>query len=234
MKIYVKSNMQSQLHLRDVLKQIIYIELCKNVNMFPRSISATEDIDNEAFNMMDNEKTLMRLSDENLMKLSDLDIAMITDGELLHRLNRICPERLLKDQLDILKRWYSDYTFLTDESDVKFFLSQLQTCNTIICRRKDRNGDYVLDSGGKLKISECLEVLKSLTYEDNYIESMHGADDDWFGDDLLVFHKVSDWTTRDGIMHTDMEIYIKLDLDMSTGDCVSIVSFHEPDHPFNQ
>lgn len=230
MKVYIRTNTSEKLHLSDVLKEIIYIELCKNVNTFPRSISAAESIDEEMFALLDDDKLLMRLSDDKLMKVSDMRIAMVMDGEVLHRLNRLCPERLCEDQLEILKKWYSDTTFLTSEEDVKYFLNKLKECNTIICRRKDRNGDYVLDSGGKLRISECLEVLKSLTYEDNYVESMHGADSNWFGDDLLVFSKTTDWTTRDGIKHMDMELYVKLDLDMTTGECAAIISFHEADH----
>ena len=225
MKKYIKQ----KLHLSEVLKSISYIEVCRNATMSPRRISAAEDFDPDMYDSIENDKLLLRISDENLPKISTTRMAMVTDGEVLHRLNSVCPELLLPDQIDMLQQYYSDTELEIDEDDVAYFLEKLKSCTNLIYKKTQKNEAFLLDFGKQVRKDDCFSILKSLEVSDCK-EWLLGADPKYFGDNLLVFRKYIDWTMSTGDVLNDIYIYIKLDLDKSDGDCVVIVSFHEADY----
>jgi hypothetical protein len=214
----------SGLHLRDILRDVIYVEICYDVTMTPTNISASEEVSDEF-----NERILLKLSDSSLKKISDETLARITDTDLLRRLEDICPERLLENQIEILRDWYANAELIIDEQDVCVLLEKIKKCNTAICLKSAKNKKFAYDKDGRLRTAECLSVLKSLSLDD-HVENMYGADDNYFGDQLIVFHKNVDWTLKTGEFLEDVLVYIKLDIDRTDGDCVVLVSFHEAEY----
>ena len=225
----MKKFIKAKLHLSDVLNHISYIEVCRDATMTPRRISATEEFDPSIYDSIDDDKLLLRIKDENLSKISPTRLAMVTDGEVLHKINRACPELLLPDQIDMLKKYYNDTELIIDETDVENFLVKLKSCTNLIYKKSPRNDAFLLDSHKQVRKEDCFKILKSLEVSDCK-EWLLGADSKYFGDNLLVFRKYIDWTMSTGEVLNDLYIYIKLDIDMSDGDCVVIVSFHEADY----
>ena len=209
------------LHLSDILGDIIGIRICEDVRLFPCTIAAADDIGN------DNDNLTYTLSDEKLRKLSDERISLITDGPLLHRIYKLMPEKLSDEQLQLLKEYYTKTRFEMDEADIKTFLNKLQTCKTIIYDHKhQKTKEFILDSGKKIRDDDCLEIIKSLTVED-YSENMYSGNSRFFGDELIVFKPYADWQLNTGEIITDLCIYVKLDIDLTDGTTVAIISFHD-------
>ena len=220
----MKRLIRNKIHLAEVLKKIVYIEFCKDVTKVPMGIAATSDIDSY------DDKLLLKLSDDKLTEISDTRMELIQDGEVLDRLYQLCPERFSEELLKRLQQYYSDTTFEIDTEDIKVLLEYIKECNQVVYHsnphKRTSTDDFILDSGDHVRQEDCLKVLKSLTVDD-YRENKIGADPRYFGDDLIVFRTYQPWTTLSGTVLTDICIYIKLDLNMSNGNCVAIVSFHD-------
>ena len=219
----------SEIHLRDILKYVIHIEICEDITRAPRYLAASTDLDDsdEFARLLKEEKMTLTLTDEQLLKMSDAYLNSIEDGELLHRINKLCPERLSAEQLAILSKYYSDTRIDIDDADIVDFLDKLKSCESIsYSYTNKRTNAFALDSGRKLRSDDCISIIQSLTLED-YREGMYGADKHYYGDNLLVFRTNVEWVDNLGQIYSDLQVYIKLDLDKTTGDCIALVSFHE-------
>ena len=217
----------SEIHLRDILGVIQYIEFCEDVRRSPRMIAASEDVDDDFMQMIEDDKLTLTLPDDQLLKLSDERIESIADGELLHRLNRLCPDRLSDEQIKLLRDYYTNSHVDIDEEDIVDFLDKIKSCTHVIYNHKHKKTkEFILDSGKHIRDEDCLAIIKSLTVED-YREGMYAADTDYFGDTLIVFRPYTEWVTNDGQVLTDICIYMKLDIDLTNETSVVLVSFHE-------
>ncbi len=217
-------------HLANILKAITCIEFCENINYVPKSVAAASDLSDDDYAQIDNDKLLLRLSDDKLSKISDDRLQLIVDGEVLDRLYHLCPDRFDEVLIERLRKYYSDNTFDVDEADIDYLLGLLKTCTNVVYHRNPRKrtstDEFILDSGDRVRAADCLKVLKSLTIDD-YREGLIGADARYFGDDLIVFRTYQPWTTLSGATISEICIYIKLDLNMTDGNAVAIVSFHD-------
>ena len=55
-------------------------------------------------------------------------------------------------------------------------------------------------------------------------------DPEYLGDELLVFHKKVDWIYLTGEIDFELALYIKLDVSLTTGNCIAIITFHKLHH----
>jgi len=215
-------------HLSDVLGHIIFIEFCDDVFRNPCKISASEDIDDDFASMLEMDDIRYTMTDKQLIEMSDESVASVTKPELLHRLYRLCKDRLNESQIQILRKYYSESVIVIDNSDIIDFLEKLKDCTRIDYRfGHSKTNEFVLDSNRKFRESDCLKLLKSLTLSDHRNEDMYSADDRYFSDRLIVFRPHIPWTLNDGTVLMDYCVYVKLDLDTITGDCVVLVSMHD-------
>lgn len=222
---------EPKIYLSDILKTIIYIQICEDVNRIPRTIAASDDISMEDWlnDQMDSDEVLLGLPDDALKKLSQDRINLIQSGALLHKLYDLCPEKFDDILTERLRKYYSKTKFDICDEDIITFIDKLKSCQHVLYNRGRKHtdtDDFILDSGKHVREQDCLRVLKNITLED-YHEGLIGADPRYFRDNLIVFRTHQNWTTFAGELLDDIFIYVKLDIDKSNGDCIVIVSFHE-------
>ena len=230
MKRLIKTDMK----LSDIVSRVIYIEFCSDVTRKPCVITASTDPDNDSedidfASMINMDQIRYEMSDEQLMKMSDEHIATVIDPLLLIRLIHLCKDRLNESQIQIVTDYCSTHKIFVDKGEVQKFLSLLKSCNNVgYDRRHPRTNEFVLDANGNFRENDCLRVIKSLTINDYRDESMYGANLQYLGDILLVFRPTVPWITSDGVEHTEYTIYVKLDVNLTNGDCVTMVTMHDP------
>lgn len=222
-------------HLADVIGEITEIYICDDVVRFPREpfdqryepedSEYTEEVSAAYF-----AKDLVMCSDDQLSYMSDDEIHNVRDGELLHRLNNIYPNKLTPYQKHLLRQHYEDYRFIVDKHDVEVFLSKLKRCRKVKYDRKhDKTNEFINDRGGLVRKADCLKVINDLVVGD-YTYNMHSANPRYFGDDLMIFQPSVDWTMKDGSVVNKLCLYVKLDINRTTNTSCVIISFHRAEH----
>lgn len=223
------------LHLAEVLNQVIAIEICDNVEYYPCTIAASENIYDDLGNWLPNDKDYMYYSDEQLLNMYNTSegrvlMEALTDGEVLDRLYRICPQNLTALQTQLVSKYYESADLIVDDTDIEDLLSKIRKCDYLeVNIRHPRTRKFVLDANGHIRYNDCLDVIHKLSLED-HCEDMYSADPKFRGDKLLVFRPRVNWVTSSGELIDDIKLYLKIDLDRTTGQCVVLVSFHIADY----
>lgn len=234
MKRIIKMQDVEPLHLSDILERITHIIICEDINSTYGMISASSEFENDGEDM-DDEQFYLTLSDSNLLELSDAEIHAISNIELIGRIAKLDIDRLSLQQRKALREAYGKKTQAT-EADIENLLKMLRDCNSISYERRHRKTNkFLTDSSGRLKESECLELLHQLTLGD-YVATSKSYNPNHIGNQLFIFEPNATWETDDGTVLENIVIYIKLDIDESTKTSVALVSMHEAEyadhHPY--
>ncbi len=226
---------KNTLHLAEVLGEITEIIFCEDVTHFPREPFDVryepEDPEyTEEISAAYLAKTLVTCGDDQLKTMDDDEIHNVKDGELLHRLYNLYPNKLTPEQITLLRQFYEDFRFVVDKSDVEVFLVKLKKCKDVRYDKKhEKTNNFILDNGKQIRKSDCLKIINSLTISD-YTYDMYSVHPKRFGDDLMVFQPHTVWKDINGQVFENLCVYIKLDIDRTSNTTCAIISFHKAEH----
>lgn len=224
MKRYIHSKTSNLPHLSDIITKINFIIICDDISRVPCTISCAEELP-DGVDLTD-EQSLIQLSDEQLNQLEEADIHNFTNVELLNRLARIDIDKLSAKQVAYLKQ-ENRKQFLITEEDVKQLIAYLKKCNQISYNGAHwKTNKFALNSKGEFRREDCLEVIKNLKVSD-YVASSRSNNNEFIGNNVIIFEPVVNWKGNNGIVIRKLILYVKLDIDESSGDTVAIISFHD-------
>lgn len=210
-------------HMSDSISHIIHIKVCNNIYgafMPLRTaaiMAATDDTSiDEVYNSY---------SDEQLLQLSDEEIQSIRDVRLIERVAYLDRTRLSTAQLRTLTEELKK-TKIIDKSDVAKIIEKLKRCNSISYEKNHpKTNRFLFDDNGNFREEDCLYILQHLEIED-YVSSTRSYNPNYLGHNLIVFEPNADWELSNGLIVEGLTIYVKLDVDETTGHTVALVSMH--------
>lgn len=160
------------------------------------------------------------MSDDELLSLGKDAIRYIEDIPTLVRIGKLDRELLSKAQQDLINA-FGGQRLTSSMGDVQALLDAIRGCSDaeFVADRSflKKNHEFKREFPGIDKVA----VLKSLTTAD-YCETRVGGDASVFCDDLFVFTKTIDIDGDPRIV----EVYVKVNRDLSDGTTVALVSFH--------
>lgn len=230
----MKKLIRTEYGLEDLVKRVVSIVICDDAINAPSYLSAStniyagefEDLLNES---IDEEKLFLSMNPEQLKGIDADRIKLIMNPTLLAKLYRVRRKDLTGTQIQMVRDYWKNRPVRIDEKGVNAFLDKLRRCNNIrYDGRHDETNEFILDEDGNIR-PECIEIIKSLTYKD-YRESIRSLDPEYLGDELLVFHPNADWEYLTGEVDADLALYIKLDVSLTTGNCIALITFHRLNH----
>lgn len=128
---------------------------------------------------------------------------------------------------------YYDVPMTTAEK--KKLLQKVQSCTYIYIKPRKKNNDFrkmLLDHGARLNDDCAKDIIDSLTYRDCKAVRYSYDEDNWNAV-LMIFEcsgsfKFPSATKGEGpIIISDLELYIKIDVDNESDDGYVAISFHE-------
>lgn len=215
-----KDDMKNQIHLKDIVKNITNIILYNDVDLAylrnPLKLTEGEDVDDieDSF-----EATCLSMSDKQLETISDEDLHKITNIELLDRLTKICKNRLSVNQTKLLQDSYKE-KIIIDKEDVRVLIDCIKLCTNITIEDRLKNMGFM--NKYKLDLNDILNIIKNLTINDYYANT-RSVNFNHLGNNLIIFEPVIKLNNE----LIQLYIYIKLDIDETTGDTVALVSIHD-------
>lgn len=236
MKIYCYSKNSDDIHLADILKRVVYINIVDDAVHTPcsfgykRPIHANESMDDY---MLDDD-LVFTFTDEQILDMYEDDtykaqMKLLEKPALLARIYRLCPEKLTGPQIATVSKYFNTQKIEVADHDVEILLAKIRQCTRINFNlRHEKSLPYIFDAEGKPREAEVKALLDTLTVE-NRIDQMLSGDPQYMGDILVVFSKWSDWKLSDGTPTGYIDIYIKIDMDQTTGNSVVEVTFHKSD-----
>ena len=213
-------------HLREIIDKIDFIIMTDDINdyHFSTNESFNENVYEDEIEIY-NEENLLNLTDAQLMQMPLEKIHTFTNTELLERIYNIDKSALSADQIELLQRYYKQYNVIADSDDIEYFLSKLKECDDIWISASFKNRNFAKRYG--LKTHDLLDIIKHLKPSD-YIESRKSINIGHLGDNLMIFQPTT-VVVKDNIFE-GLIIYIKIDVDESSGDICAVISFHETNH----
>lgn len=214
---------EKPMHLRDIVKSVSNIVLYNNIgdahflNFLPSSID--EDADDAADS---EDASRLSMTDSQIKTIPDEDVHKITNIELLDRICKVDKTKLSDEQIKLLKALYKEKV-VADEADIRVLLGCIQKCNSLFTEARPVNMRFMSKYG--LKDDDVLGILKHLTVSD-YYRSTRSINFNHLGNNLLIFEPIVNF----GSKQQQLCIYLKLDVDLTSGDCVVLVSIHEGKH----
>lgn len=210
-------------HMSEDISHIIHIHMCDDINSAFMSLKSTAIMAATDDTTID--EYYSKFSDMQLLDLSDEEIHTIHDVRLIERIAKLDSSRLSKDQLLSLKDALSELQII-DKHDVETILSKLKTCTSVSYDRKHKKTNaFLFDDEGKFREQDCLDIIKNLEVED-YVASTRSYNPNFLGHNLIIFEPDADWELSNGIILHNLTVYVKLDVDETTGQCVALVSMH--------
>lgn len=214
------------LHLTDIVKRIDHIVICEDLTRTPYTVSASENVIDDAFS---NEQFYITFSDSQLLELTAEEIHQFKNIELIGRIAKLDVDLLSAAQLKQLKEAYSKKVICSKE-DVEKILTMIQTCKSVSYDgRHWKTNKFLKDDSGSIRTQDCLDILHQLTIED-YVANSRSYNISHIGNHLIVFEPDDDWETNDGKVLQNLKIYVKLDIDESDQSAVALVSMHIAEH----
>lgn len=190
-------------------------------------ITLVDDVKNEPFtnyniNESYSEEMLLNMTDDELIKLSDEDINLITNIEILDKLNRLIPDKLSHHQKELLYNEYITYSVKLDSDDIQNILEKIKSCNYVQIVARPKNNNFI----DKYDITpdDAKNILNRLTVDD-YVDNRKSFSLKHLGNNLIIFNP--DHITIKDSQINNIKIYIKIDLDESTNTTAVMVSIHE-------
>ena len=215
-----KDGMRNQVHLKDIVKNITNIVLCNDIDRayLRNSLKLTED---EGIDDVEDsfDATCLSMSDNQLKTISDEDLHKITNIELLDRLAKICKDRLSVNQIKLLRNSYKE-KIVIDKEDVQILIDCIKLCPNITMEDRLKNTDFM--NKYKLGPKNILDIINSLTIND-YCANTRSINFNHLGNNLIIFEPII--KLNDELIK--LYLYIKLDIDETTGDTVALVSIHD-------
>lgn len=135
--------------------------------------------------------------------------------------------------------------FLSSKKEVNSVLEKLQNCVAIHIMPYPKNNDFrneIKELGGRVTDQDAYEIVGELTDEDYSSSTLSYLDYNWNAL-LMIFEFKGEHTfpslTKGGdpVTVSDLDVYIKIDVDNETGDGYAAISFHsaefeEMSHPY--
>lgn len=211
-------------HLKDVLKKVSHIVIYNDINdvHFFNFLELTEDVDD----IEDSEEAFyLGLTDEQLKGVKNEKIHTFTNLELLDRICKLDKSKLSAEQISLLREKYKE-KIIVDRDDVEVFIECIKSCkySSVADRRKNREFMDKYD----LSEDDAVKLFKSITIND-YVNSTRSINKNHFGNNLIVFEPIVKLNGQ----KTPICIYVKIDLDETTGDSIAYISFHDGERKEN-
>lgn len=240
MKKYIR-NADNTLYLSDLLKRVVCIKFCDDLSREPVKLSESSRIyaDESMDDYLPDDNFIMTYNDKQLLNLcSDPDlqyqVESLTKPELLLRIHKLNSDVLTPKQLAIIAQHLSKKVPEVDETGVELLLEKMRKCHNI-----QYGGDhpdtnlFIIDPDGNIRKEDCLTVIRKLNVSNWDREPLIGQDKAYLGDILVVFQVHADWVDNGGEKFEDLCIYIKIDLNQTTGDSILLVTMHPADRDDN-
>lgn len=207
--------------LLDVVTRITHIEICDDVADlygYSAAVAASEDIDSYYLDVDDEE--LLSADPDTMHSFQDID--------LLVRVGRIDPELLSKQQKKQLQKNLKTKNIdEVTEQDIENLLILVNKCNSVSYDfHHDKTNEFGLDAEGQLRARMILRILRKLTVDD-WKYKTRSINWNHLGNTLFVFKPKLDYVDKMGMHHSQVELYIKLDVDETTKSAVALVAMHE-------
>lgn len=209
MKEYIHAD--NMPHLADLFSEISTIIVVPDARTFSMDIiDAAEDIE------------YLDWSDDELLDMSDDEMDAIFNPDVLNRIYELAPDRLTDMQKGIIREEYRQ-KYIISRSDVVDALNKLHSCNDIYVYPRAKNKKFIKQYN--LSTRDQLDIVHSLKISD-YANSTGNIDEDeYFGDELIVF------TPKLYIdkVETELVVYVKIDLTrrMNDDSTFAIISLHQ-------
>lgn len=242
MKVYIKNSTQDiySLLLIKQLGSIVYVEDLDMLDKYnfskvmkPRQIAAAINTSSD-YSTWTREQ-LLQLKKDSLSEFDKIDDEYVLFHILDHK--DLTPNQLRRVQE--LKTLTRDVSI----KEVKHILKLIYNCYDVyrVPSLKNRQFHEYLESFGiTMTQNDILNILQNLHIKD-FSEGRYSTDSNYWGHALMLFEfKSSDFTFECGKKLPEsvgpLHVYIKINEDLSTNDCVAVVSFHEATkmrHPFD-
>lgn len=211
-------------HLKDVLKKVSHIVIYNDINdvHFFNFLELTEDVDD----IEDSEEAFyLGLTDEQLKGVKNEKVHTFKNLELLDRICKLDKSKLSAEQISLLREKYKE-KIIVDRDDVEVFIECIKSCkySSVADRRKNREFMDKYD----LSEDDAVKLFKSITIND-YVNSTRSINKNHFGNNLIVFEPIVKLNGQ----KTPICIYVKIDLDETTGDSIAYISFHDGERKEN-
>ena len=211
-------------HLKDVLKKVSHIVIYNDINdvHFFNFLELTEDVDD----IEDSEEAFyLGLTDEQLKGVKNEKVHTFKNLELLDRICKLDKSKLSAEQISLLREKYKE-KIIVDRDDVEVFIECIKSCkySSVADRRKNREFMDKYD----LSEDDAVKLFKSITIND-YVNSTRSINKNHFGNNLIIFEPIVKLNGQ----KTQICIYVKIDLDETTGDSIAYISFHDGERKEN-
>lgn len=216
--------------LRDALEDVTSIWVYNDVqnahftSEYPTELE--EGIEPEFYPLED----LLFMSSEQLLNVPSEILTNQTNLELLDKVAHLDSSKLTSEQQQLLKKAYAQKVVI-DRADVEHLIQKLKECKKLIIAERPENKS-LLES---LSVEDCLEIIKNLEVSD-YAYSTKNYNLAHFGNQLIVFQPKE--VVVEGKDIGPLTLYIKIDLDQSSGTATVAISFHPTSrankHPYTE
>lgn len=235
MKIYARRSIQfdPDISVEDILNNIISVTLVSDINDY--SARHLHIFANESKN-----SKYAWMTREELLNLPEKERAKIHDISILRKLRK--SELTPQQQMEVYKA--NSDNFVCKISDVKSILAKLKNCDSFHISDTDKNKSFsnkIWQLGGRLRDDDAWDIVQELHVSDYSYSTYSYLDRNW-NSLLVVFEYKGEHTFRardkrsEGVTVTNMDVYIKIDIESETHDGYAIMSFHEPEfkmsHPY--
>lgn len=187
-------------------------------------------------------KDYASMSHEELLQLSKRERESIRNVEVLRKLDKA---ELSPQQRRELYQANSE-NFDVKINQLKQILTKLKECNKFYLWGTDKNDsfiDEIQSLGGDVTSKDAKNIIRQLHIKDFSYGTYSYLDTNW-NSLLIVFEYKGDYTfkgdpeehTKD-VTVTDLDLYIKIDVDTVTNRGIGVMSFHHPEgkmqHPYS-
>lgn len=236
MKRWVHASQDANLTLN--LDVVTSITLVDNVFEFdPRNHQRSISIES-ANQIRDDYSSMTR---EQLLSLPRKDLDAIQDITVLRKLK---VDELNLAQKLLVARANSEYRDESSPAEVKQILQKIKECKTYFIWRSAKNDSFAKEVeklGGEVDNSDLRKIVRQLDVSDFTEFRLSYLDVNW-NSLLIVLEYRGSYTFKaledDGepVTVTDLDLYIKIDVDNIDGRGVGAMSFHHPEfkmkHPY--
>ena len=217
MKLYIRSSESNDnvMQLSELLSQIdmnvVFVDDFSLYNRASIECSATENYND--------------YTDEELAALDKSEVNQITDVKTLMRIGKINRKLLTPAQKLIVTKEYERKAEAPKDT-VKFILNDLRQKKYAAFMPYSKNFGFMQKYG--ITPDDALYAVQHLTIGD-YVADTQNVLPTYYGDKLIIFEPTRALPLKNGGKITNVIIYIKIDLDLSKGDGVYLISFHDTD-----
>ena len=217
MKLYIRSSESndSAMRLSDLLSQVdMSVVFVDDFNLYNRTsieCSATENYND--------------YTDEELANLDKSELSQISDVQTLMRIGKINRKLLTPAQKAIVDKAYENKVIIL-KPDVKNILNDFKQKTYAAFMPYSKNKGFLQQYG--ITPYDALYAIQHLTVGD-YVANTQNIIPTYYGDELIIFEPTRALPLKNGDTISNVIIYIKVDLDLSKGDGVYLISFHDTD-----